>query len=126
MGGEEETLVEEGRSIAAPLIFLLVIAFQFLSRFIEQKKKAAAKSDREVELRAEIKKLLKEASALSQPSTFAQAAKLRRLAAAKEKELTNLGCIITPTKTNYLFLEISWFGHEYCGNGNPPGCYATD
>ncbi|BBH08105.1 hypothetical protein Prudu_020204 [Prunus dulcis] len=40
-------------------------------------------------LRGEIKDLLKEASSLSQPSTFAQAAKLRRMAAVKEKELAN-------------------------------------
>nr|GMC80927.1 tail-anchored protein insertion receptor WRB-like protein [Ipomoea batatas] len=41
----------------------------------------------DVRLKAEIKRLLREAAALSQPSTFAQAAKLRRIAAAKEKEL---------------------------------------
>nr|XP_016459288.1 PREDICTED: protein GET1-like isoform X1 [Nicotiana tabacum] len=41
----------------------------------------------ELQLRAEIKQLLKEANAMSQPSTFAQAAKLRRMAAAKEQEL---------------------------------------
>ncbi|MFS7969615.1 putative Get1 family protein [Helianthus anomalus] len=44
-------------------------------------------SEKDLQLRAEIKRLLKEAAALSQPSTFAQAAKLRRAAAAKEKEL---------------------------------------
>ncbi|XP_016459289.2 protein GET1-like isoform X4 [Nicotiana tabacum] len=41
----------------------------------------------ELQLRAEIKQLLKEANAMSQPSTFAQATKLRRMAAAKEQEL---------------------------------------
>ncbi|KAJ4881139.1 hypothetical protein Rs2_38194 [Raphanus sativus] len=38
-------------------------------------------------LRSEIKQLLREATGLSQPATFAQAAKLRRSAASKEKEL---------------------------------------
>ncbi|KAJ0526255.1 hypothetical protein HanHA300_Chr09g0321131 [Helianthus annuus] len=47
----------------------------------------ASMSEKDLQLRAEIKRLLKEAAALSQPSTFAQAAKLRRAAAAKEKEL---------------------------------------
>ncbi|PWZ07766.1 hypothetical protein Zm00014a_028175 [Zea mays] len=44
-------------------------------------------SDDQLRLRVEITQLLKEASALSTPSTFAQAAKLKRLAGAKEKEL---------------------------------------
>ncbi|KAL9267869.1 GET1-like protein [Drosera capensis] len=47
-------------------------------------------SETELKLRAEIRELLKEASAYSQPSTFAQAAKLRRIAAAKEKELAKI------------------------------------
>ncbi|EEF40706.1 protein GET1 isoform X2 [Ricinus communis] len=90
--GEEETLGGEGqgRSLAAPLIFLVVVFFQLVSTYLEQLKKRAAKTSTEVQLRTEIKQLLKEASSYSQPSTFAQAAKLRRLAAAKEKELANL------------------------------------
>ncbi|XP_044469401.1 protein GET1-like isoform X2 [Mangifera indica] len=55
----------------------------------EGSKLKACLSDRETQLRIEIKQTLKEASSLSQPSTFAQATKLRRLAAAKEKELAN-------------------------------------
>ncbi|OWM83683.1 hypothetical protein CDL15_Pgr004113 [Punica granatum] len=47
----------------------------------------AFKNVAEEQLRGEIKKLLRDASTLSQPSTFAQASKLRRQAAAKEKEL---------------------------------------
>ncbi|GJZ85161.1 R-linalool synthase [Tanacetum coccineum] len=47
----------------------------------------AAMSGNDAQLRAEIKQLLKEAAALSEPSTFAQSAKLRRMAAAKEREL---------------------------------------
>ncbi|KAD3640644.1 hypothetical protein E3N88_29867 [Mikania micrantha] len=43
--------------------------------------------ENDAQLRAEIKQLLKEAAALSEPSTFAQSAKLRRMAAAKEREL---------------------------------------
>ncbi|CAA0827888.1 Unknown protein [Striga hermonthica] len=85
----EEIPVARTKSMAAPAIFVLVFAFHFLSKFIgSHKKKKGAMSDVGIELRAEIKKLLKEASSLTQPSTFAQAAKLRRMAASKEKELT--------------------------------------
>ncbi|XP_021726734.1 tail-anchored protein insertion receptor WRB-like [Chenopodium quinoa] len=80
---------DDGSSLAAPTIFILVALLQFIPRYLEhQIKSGGAPSDEEKELRAEIKQLLKEASTLSQPSTFAQAAKLRRTAAAKEKELT--------------------------------------
>ncbi|KAJ8764069.1 hypothetical protein K2173_004965 [Erythroxylum novogranatense] len=89
IGGEEANLEASGRSLAAPLVFFVVVAFQFLTRWLEDLKKKASVSAREVQLRNEIKQLLKEASTLTQPSTFAQAAKLRRSAAAKEKELTN-------------------------------------
>ncbi|KAA8532069.1 hypothetical protein F0562_006789 [Nyssa sinensis] len=85
----EETL-EHGKSLAAPLIFTIVVAFHFLSRHAERKKKRGSMNDMEIQLRTEIKKLYKEASSLSQPSTFAQAAKLRRMAVAKEKELTKI------------------------------------
>lgn len=87
---EETTIEEHGRSLAAPIIFLIVIAFQLLSRFIEQKKKKGSKSQVENQLRGEIKQMYKEASSLSQPSTFAQAAKLRRMAASKEKDLAKI------------------------------------
>ncbi|XP_011069568.1 uncharacterized protein LOC105155392 [Sesamum indicum] len=83
----EETLSERGKSLAAPVIFVLVFSFHFVSNYIESCKKKKGVSDVDSQLRAEIKQLLKEASSLSQPSTFAQAAKLKRIAAAKEKEL---------------------------------------
>ncbi|XP_015064961.1 uncharacterized protein LOC107010229 [Solanum pennellii] len=83
----EESTANLERSVAAPMIFVMVLALQFLSRFFEINKKKGSTSSEDLQLRAEIKQLLKEASALSQPSTFAQAAKLRRLATAKEKEL---------------------------------------
>ncbi|PSS29964.1 R-linalool synthase [Actinidia chinensis var. chinensis] len=86
----EETIEEHGRSLAAPIIFAIVVAFHFLSRFVEHKKKRGSKSGVEDQLRVEIKQLYKEASSFSQPSTFAQAAKLRRMAAAKEKDLAKL------------------------------------
>uniref|UniRef100_A0A6N2MEJ1 CHD5-like protein n=1 Tax=Salix viminalis TaxID=40686 RepID=A0A6N2MEJ1_SALVM len=90
MGGEEILIGEQPRrSLAAPLIFFIVVAFQFVSRYLHKLNKKGSKSATEIQLRSEIKQLLKEASTLSQPSTFAQAAKLRRLAAAKEKELVN-------------------------------------
>ncbi|XP_059438513.1 protein GET1-like isoform X2 [Corylus avellana] len=87
MGGED-TLKHRG-SLAAPLIFMIVISFHLLSRWLEHLKKKGSKSTVVIQLRGEINQLLKEASSLSEPSTFAQATKLRRLAAAKEKELAN-------------------------------------
>ncbi|CAK9164956.1 unnamed protein product [Ilex paraguariensis] len=84
----EESLEKHAKSLAAPIIFVVIIALQFVSRYLELHKKKGSPSEADIQLRAEIKQLLKEASALSQPSTFAQAAKLRRMAAAKEKELT--------------------------------------
>lgn len=89
MGDTAETLEPRRGSVAPTLIFSIVIVFQFLSRWLESLKKKGSKSFMEIHLRGEIKQLLKEASTFSQPSTFAQAAKLRRLAAAKEKELAN-------------------------------------
>ncbi|OMO99266.1 CHD5-like protein [Corchorus olitorius] len=85
---EVET-VEQTRSMAAALIFFIVIIFQFATKRLQDLKKGASKTDKEIQLRGEIKQLLKEAASYSQPSTFAQAAKLRRTAAAKEKELAN-------------------------------------
>ncbi|XP_027077291.1 protein GET1 [Coffea arabica] len=85
-----EGLEEHGKSLAAPLVFLIVVVFQLLSRYLELNKKKGIKPDEELQLREEIKKLLKEANSYSGPSTFAQAAKLRRMAAAKEKELTKV------------------------------------
>ncbi|XP_017970279.1 PREDICTED: uncharacterized protein LOC18610651 isoform X2 [Theobroma cacao] len=101
--GEGETL-EQRRSLAAPLIFFIIVVFQFATKWLQDLKKGASKTDKEIQLRGEIKQLLKEAASLSQPSTFAQAAKLRRSAAAKEKELANchnLSC------ANLLVLEVS-------------------
>ncbi|BBN67636.1 methyltransferase 1 [Prunus dulcis] len=57
-------------------------------------------------LRGEIKDLLKEASSLSQPSTFAQAAKLRRMAAVKEKELANCNSCCNSTHS-IMFIHYS-------------------
>nr|GLL26219.1 uncharacterized protein LOC109177605 [Ipomoea trifida] len=83
----EESLEKLDIAMAAPMIFILVSIIQFINRYIEVNKKRATMSADDVRLKAEIKRLLREAAALSQPSTFAQAAKLRRTAAAKEKEL---------------------------------------
>ncbi|KAL9231827.1 hypothetical protein vseg_006997 [Gypsophila vaccaria] len=78
----------DGTSLAAPTILILVTLLQFVPRYFErQLKSGGTNSDEEKRLRAEIKQLLKEANTYSQPSTFAQAAKLRRMAVAKEKEL---------------------------------------
>ncbi|KAL9224648.1 hypothetical protein vseg_000665 [Gypsophila vaccaria] len=79
----------DGCSLAAPTIFILVSLLQFVPRYFDhQIKNGSVASIEEKKLRTEIKQLLKEASSLTQPSTFAQAAKLKRMAAAKEKELT--------------------------------------
>ncbi|XP_057794796.1 protein GET1-like isoform X6 [Salvia miltiorrhiza] len=84
----EEIQTGQGKSFAAPVIFILVFSFLFVSKYIEsQKNKKGSGENLDVRLRQEIKQLLKEANSLSQPSTFAQAVKLRRTAAAKEKEL---------------------------------------
>ncbi|XP_040381166.1 protein GET1 isoform X2 [Oryza brachyantha] len=77
-------------SLAATFVFLLVSALQMLDRALDLAKKRGSITDQQLKLRLEITQILKEASALSTPSTFAQAAKLKRLAAAKEKELAKL------------------------------------
>ncbi|XP_057794794.1 protein GET1-like isoform X4 [Salvia miltiorrhiza] len=104
----EEIQTGQGKSFAAPVIFILVFSFLFVSKYIESQKnkvfflffffgglidfafqfwEKGSGENLDVRLRQEIKQLLKEANSLSQPSTFAQAVKLRRTAAAKEKEL---------------------------------------
>ncbi|CAI9276383.1 unnamed protein product [Lactuca saligna] len=83
----EETLEEHTKSLAAPIIFIIVLVFQLSDKFLSNMKTKASMSKKDAQLRDEIKQLLKEAAALSEPSTFAQSAKLRRMATAKEKEL---------------------------------------
>ncbi|XP_027921843.1 uncharacterized protein LOC114179628 [Vigna unguiculata] len=78
---------EHQTSLAAPFIFFVVLAFHFASQRIDQFKKGGSDKEEKAKLHREIKELLKEANSLSQPSTFAQGAKLKRKAAAKEKEL---------------------------------------
>ncbi|XP_006340002.1 uncharacterized protein [Solanum tuberosum] len=111
-------------SVAAPIIFLIVVAVQYLSRYVELNTSRVAVNAEELKLRAEIKQLQKEANAMSQPSTFAQAAKLRRTAAAKEQELAkNQEKLMKEMKSSYdknrkalmvvkiltYFLMIIWF-----------------
>ncbi|WOK92844.1 tail-anchored protein insertion receptor WRB [Canna indica] len=77
-----------GGVFLSPLfIFLIVFVLQTIDGFLEIVKKKGLRSPEEIQLRKEIKELLKEASSLSTPSTFAQSAKLRRQAATKEREL---------------------------------------
>ncbi|BAT99876.1 protein GET1-like isoform X1 [Vigna umbellata] len=86
---EDEGSHEREGSLAAPLIFLIVASFQFAYYCLDQvAKQSGSDREKEAQLRGEIKRLLKEASLMSQPSTFAQAAKLKRMATAKEKELS--------------------------------------
>ncbi|XP_058102641.1 protein GET1 isoform X1 [Magnolia sinica] len=89
-GTLENNASSNSPSLAAPLILLFVFALELISMFLERHNKRGLKSAEEVKLQQEIKELLKEASSLSTPSTFAQAAKLRRAAAAKEKELLKI------------------------------------
>ncbi|PUZ61801.1 hypothetical protein GQ55_4G306700 [Panicum hallii var. hallii] len=77
-------------SLAAIFVFLLVSAVQMLECVLDLARRRGSISDDQLKLRMEITQLLKEASALSTPSTFALAAKLKRLAAAKEKELAKI------------------------------------
>ncbi|XP_062228447.1 protein GET1-like [Phragmites australis] len=77
-------------SLTAVFVFLLVSALQMLDGVLDLARKRGSFTDEHLKLRLEITQLLKDASALSTPSTFAQAAKLRRLAAAKEKELAKI------------------------------------
>ncbi|KAK8592049.1 hypothetical protein V6N13_062637 [Hibiscus sabdariffa] len=97
MGGE--ILDEQTRSLAAPFVFVVIILFQIATKRLQDLKRGASKTDKETQLREEIKQLLKEAASYSQPSTFAQAAKLRRMAAAKEKELANYQAHVTQEMT---------------------------
>ncbi|KAJ1258435.1 hypothetical protein BS78_10G074600 [Paspalum vaginatum] len=73
-------------SLSAIFVFLLVSALQMLDGVLDLARKRGSISDDQLRLRQEISQLLKEASALSTPSTYAQAAKLKRMAAAKEKQ----------------------------------------
>ncbi|EER88010.1 hypothetical protein BDA96_10G089000 [Sorghum bicolor] len=77
-------------SPSAIFVFLLVSALHMLECILDLVKRRGSISDEQLKLRVQITELLKEASALSTPSTFAQAAKLKRLAAAKEKELAKM------------------------------------
>lgn len=77
-------------SLSAIFVFFLVSALQMLDGVLDLARKRGSISDDQLKLRHEITQLLKEASTLSMPSTFAQAAKLKRMAAAKEKELAKL------------------------------------
>ncbi|XP_060194032.1 protein GET1-like [Lycium barbarum] len=120
----EESMEKLDGSLAAPMIFLIVVSVQYLSRHVELNTSRVSVNAEELKLRAEIKQLLKDANAMSQPSTFAQAAKLRRMAAAKEQELAkNHEKLLKEMKSSYdthkkaltvikvltYFLLIIWF-----------------
>ncbi|PKA66393.1 hypothetical protein AXF42_Ash007090 [Apostasia shenzhenica] len=87
MAEMDETLDKLRRPLSPLAVFLIVLALHLLDILFEKLKQRGSTSGEEIELRQEIKDLLKEASSLSTPSTFAQSAKLRRMATAKEKEL---------------------------------------
>ncbi|RXH74913.1 hypothetical protein DVH24_029634 [Malus domestica] len=66
MGEVVEILPEHRNLFAAPIVFVIVVAFQFFSWWLEQLKKGGGKSATATRLRGEIKDILKEASSLSQ------------------------------------------------------------
>ncbi|KAJ7513907.1 hypothetical protein O6H91_23G019300 [Diphasiastrum complanatum] len=79
---------------AAPAIFGTILVLHLLTRALELLIPKERMQPEEINLVKEINRLQKEADALStsisfgdRPSTFAKAAKLRRVVAAKEKEL---------------------------------------
>ncbi|XP_071694822.1 protein GET1-like [Rutidosis leptorrhynchoides] len=74
--------------LVAPIIFILVLIYHLFDKFLIVAKQKVRVNEKDAELRAEIKQLLKEAATLSEPSTFAQSAKLKRMAAAKGRELS--------------------------------------
>ncbi|XP_008812335.2 guided entry of tail-anchored proteins factor 1-like [Phoenix dactylifera] len=78
----------DGDPLSPLSILLLVVLLQLLDGFVEFLRKRGLRSNEEFQLRQEIEQLLKEAGKLSMPSTFAQVVKLKRAAAAKEKELS--------------------------------------
>jgi len=111
-------------ALAAIFVFLIVSALQLVNRYLDLAKKRGSQSDEQIKLRLEIKQLLNEANQLSTPSTFAQAVKLKRLAVAKEKELTKIqeqdtkgnqslydkyGKILLVTKVLIYALLVVWF-----------------
>ncbi|XP_027346474.1 uncharacterized protein LOC113858170 isoform X5 [Abrus precatorius] len=100
----DEASEEHQSSLAAPFIFFVVLAFQFASFWLDHFKKSGSENEKENQLREEIRQLLKEASSLSQPSTFAQAAKLKRQAAAKERELAK--CLNVHVKDTALYSKV--------------------
>ncbi|KAF9603714.1 hypothetical protein IFM89_037477 [Coptis chinensis] len=87
---EKEDLLVKSRGAAPPLIFLVTIFLQIITIFLQRLKKRRSSSAEQNQLREQIKELVREAESFSNPSTFAQAAKLRRMAAAKEKELLKI------------------------------------
>jgi len=87
---DPKSMISGVQVAAAPLILVVVLIIHIFSGHIQQylgKLQKRTMNPEEVQVVQEIKRLLKEAKSLSTPSTFAQAAKLRRAAAAKEKEL---------------------------------------
>nr|ADE77856.1 unknown [Picea sitchensis] len=90
---DPKSMISGVQVAAAPLILVVVLIIHIFSGHIQQylgKLQKRTMNPEEVQVVQEIKRLLKEAKSLSTPSTFAQAAKLRQAAAAKEKELLQI------------------------------------
>eukprot|EP00250_Pteridium_aquilinum_P003829 c14106_g1_i1 orf=103-645(+) len=86
------TPMEKGMTWAAPIVSLALLllahlASRMLALFLRTRRKPSLA---EQELASHIKDLLRQANSLSTPSTFAKAAKLKRTAVAKERELIQL------------------------------------
>lgn len=90
---DDPTSMISGEVPAPLLILVVVLSMHIICGYIQQYLSKLQKrmiNPEEVQVVQEIKRLLKEAKSLSTPSTFAQAAKLKRAAAAKEKELLQI------------------------------------
>lgn len=73
--------------VSFALLLLAHLASRLVALFLRKKKNL---NPAEQQLASEIKDLLRQANSLTTPSTFAKAAKLKRTAVAKERELTQL------------------------------------
>lgn len=73
--------------VSFALLLLAHLASRLLALWLRMKRKL---SSAEQQLASDIKDLLRQANSLSTPSTFAKAAKLKRIAVAKERELIQL------------------------------------
>ncbi|CAM6122499.1 unnamed protein product [Calypogeia fissa] len=83
-------MTEEASSLAAFGIFGILLIFHLVLKVYARFAPSGGLTEQERQLLKEIKELNKSANELSSPATFSKSAKLKRQAAAKEKELSQL------------------------------------